>query len=42
MDEKAEGACVAGQGAAVASEATPMQYMAAVLGVTDPVAGAAR
>jgi hypothetical protein len=28
--------CVAANGAAVASEAAPIQYVAAVVGVTDP------
>jgi hypothetical protein len=35
VDEKAERACVAAKGAAVASE-TPIQYMAVVFEVTDP------
>jgi hypothetical protein len=36
VDEKAEGACVAAKGAAVVSEAAPIQYVAAVVTVTDP------
>jgi hypothetical protein len=36
VDEKAERACVAAKGAAVVSEAAPIQYVAAVVNITDP------